>query len=179
MERENAIKLVDEWIQNPNLKRHLYATAFCMEAYAEKLGEDRDKWFITGLLHDLDYEKYPDEHPERAVEFLKDKLPEDALSAIKKHAYPEEKREKNIEKYLAAIDELTGFLIAVALVMPNRSFKEIKYKSFKKKWKDKAFARGVDRTLAKRFVEEANLDMEEHVKFMIQVLAEKEEEFFK
>ncbi len=178
LNKENAIKILDEWIKSPNLKKHLYATAYCMEAYAEKLGKNQEKWFITGLLHDLDYEKYPDKHPEKAIEFLKDKVSQDVLSAIKKHALIDEKRETEIEKYLVAIDELTGFLIAVALVMPNKSFKEIKYKSFKKKWKDKAFAKGVKREEVEKFVEEAGLEMEEHVKFILDVLSKKEEEFF-
>ncbi len=177
MDKKEAMKILDEWVQGFNLKRHLYSVAYILEAYAEKLGENKDKWFITGLLHDLDYEKYPELHPEKAIEFLKDKVDSEVISAIKKHAYPEEKRETPLEKYLAAVDELSGFLNAISLVMPSKSFREIKYTTFKKKWKDKAFARGVDRKLVESFLKEANLNMEEHVNFMIKVLSEKEENF--
>lgn len=177
MERKEAIEILNEWALKFNLKRHLYSVAYILEAYAEKLGENKDKWFITGLLHDLDYEKYPELHPEKVIEFLKGKVDEEVISAIKKHAFPDEKRETLLEKYLVAVDELSGFLIAVSLVMPGKSFKEIKYTTFKKKWKDSAFARGVDRKLVERFLKEANLNMEEHVNFMIKVLSEKEENF--
>ncbi len=177
MERKEAIDILNEWALKFNLRRHLYSVAYVLEAYAEKLGENKDKWFITGLLHDLDYEKYPELHPEKAIEFLKGKVDDEVISAIKKHAFPEEKRETLLEKYLAAVDELSGFLIAVSLVMPGKSFKEIKYTTFIKKWKDRAFASGVDRKLVERFLQEANLNMEEHVNFMIKVLSEKEENF--
>ncbi|MEN3046322.1 MAG: HD domain-containing protein [Candidatus Hydrothermales bacterium] len=178
IDRKEGIKILKEWVKNSNLRKHLYATAYCMEAYAEKLGKDKDKWFLTGLLHDLDYEKYPDEHPFKAIEFLKDKVDEDVIEAIRKHAFPELKRESELEKFLVAIDELTGFLIAVSLVMPQKSFKEIKLTTFKKKWKDKAFARGVDRKLVETFVSEANLVMEEHVDFMLKVLSDKEKDLY-
>lgn len=178
IDRKEGIKILKEWVKSSNLKRHLFATAYCMEAYAEKLMKDKDKWFLTGLFHDLDYEKFPNEHPFRAIEFLKDKVDKEIIEAIRKHAFPEIKRESDLERFLVAVDELTGFLIAVSLVMPQKTFKEIKLSTFKKKWKDKAFARAVDRKLVENFVNEVNLNMEEHVEFMLKVLSEKEKDLY-
>lgn len=177
MTRKEARGLLDEWVKSETLKRHMRAVAVCMEAYARKFGEDPDLWYVTGLLHDLDYERYPEEHPDRAVALLKGKLPDEAVDAIWAHARPERPRKTLLARTLVAVDELTGFLIAVALVQPGKSFREItKWKSIKKKWKDKAFARGVDRKEVEEAVEALGVDFEEHVWFMLDALKAREEE---
>lgn len=177
MTREEARKLLDEWVESDTLKRHMRAVAVCMEAYARKFGEDPDLWYVTGLLHDLDYEKHPDEHPDRAVSFLKGRLPEEAVEAIWAHARPDRPRNTLLARTLVAVDELTGFLIAVALVQPGQSFQEItKWKSIRKKWKDRAFARGVDREEVEHAVEALGVDFQEHVLFMLEALKAREDE---
>ncbi len=175
MTRKEALNLLYQHVQQEGLRRHLRATAVVMEAYAQELQEDRDLWYLTGLLHDLDYEASPEEHPHRAVDLLKSLgFPEEGLQAIRLHAFPDQPALTPLDRYLRACDELTGFLIAVALVRPSRSFADIKWSSFRKKWKDRAFARGVHRDGVVKAVEEAGLAFQPHVMFMLRALAEQE-----
>jgi putative nucleotidyltransferase with HDIG domain len=175
MTREEALDLLYRHVQQEGLRRHLRATAVVMEAYARERGENPDLWFLTGLLHDLDYEETPEEHPHRAVNILETYgFPEAGLQAIQRHATPDQPAESPLDQYLRACDELTGFLIAVALVRPSRSFADIRWSSFRKKWKDRAFARGVHREAVERAVQEAGLSLQPHVMFMLKAMAEKE-----
>ncbi len=176
MTREEGYALLYSWVEGEGLRRHMRAVAHAMEAYARHWGEDPDVWFLTGLLHDLDYERYPEDHPDRAVEVLRGRLPEEAVQAIWAHARPDRPRETLLARTLVAVDELTGFLIAVALVQPGKSFREItRWKSIRKKWKDKAFARGVNRQEVEEAVEALGVDFQEHVRFVLRALQEAEE----
>jgi len=177
MTREEAQTLLAEWVQNENLLRHMRAVAVSMEAYARRWGEDPDLYYLTGLLHDLDYERFPEEHPDRAVAFLQGKLPEEAVQAIWAHARSERPKKTLLARTLVAVDELTGFLIAVALVQPGKSFREItNWQSIRKKWKDKAFARGVNRGEVEDAVRALGVDFQEHVLFVLEALKAREEE---
>jgi len=150
--REEAVKLLDE-IKNENLKKHMKAVASIMEEVAIKLGEEKDIWWLTGLLHDIDYEIADyDEHGKISAEMLEGKLPEYALHAIKAHNeragfYPKNK----IDYALIASDAISGLIVASALVMPNKKVSEVKIETLKNKFKDKSFARKVDRNRIKEY----------------------------
>ncbi len=174
-ERKESEKLLHKYIESESLKLHSEMVAMAMEAYAKSLGKDKkdiDEWWTAGLLHDLDWEKFPDEHPQKA---LNDILPEygysdDVLSAIKAHA-PErtgKHPESEIERYLFACDELSGFMNAVSLMRPN-GFSDMKVKSVKKKLKDKRFAANVPREDIKKGAELIQKDLSEHILFLIDV----------
>ena len=173
MTRDQAWQLLTEYTHSDSLQKHALAVEAAMAAYAEKHGEDVEKWQIVGLLHDLDYEKYPQEHPNRGVEILKEHgYSEEVRRAVLAHA---EKRtgvvpETLMEKTLYAVDELCGFIIAVALVRPNKKLAEVEVKSVKKKLKDKAFARAVDRDEIKRGVELLASDFDQHIAFVLEAL---------
>jgi len=149
--RDQALSLLWEWTKSESLRKHALAVEACMSAYAEKLGaaHERERWAITGLLHDFDYEKYPtpQEHPFVGNKILEERgYPEEIRRAILSHAaYSGVKRETPMEKTLFACDELAGFITATALVKPSKSLAEVDAKSIRKKMKDKAFARSVNR----------------------------------
>ena len=149
MDRKQAWGLLCEYTQSESLRKHMLAVEACMRAYARKFGEDEDKWGITGLLHDFDYEKYPTpaEHPFVGNKILEERgYPEEMRRAILSHAdYSGVKRESRMEKTLYACDEIAGFITASALVKPNKSLAEVEAKSVRKKMKDKAFARSMNR----------------------------------
>ncbi len=169
---EQSISLLKQYITDESLLKHSFMVAHVMKAYAKVLGEDQDLWYQAGLLHDLDWEKYPDEHPLRAVnEILKDKYPQELINAIKAHAPTRTGYEPDtlLERYLFAVDELSGFLNAISLVRPN-GFSDMKYKSFKKKFKDKSFAANVSREDIQKGVELINKPLNEHVEFVINAL---------
>lgn len=175
MKRQDSINLLKEYIDNENLINHCEMVAQAMEAYArhlEKDSEEVERWWQAGLLHDIDWEKYPDEHPNKAVNEI---LPEngyasDVIEAIKAHA-PERTNkipETEIERYLFACDELSGFMNAVSLMRPN-AFDDMKVKSVTKKLKDSKFAANVPREDIKRGAELINKDLRDHIQFLIQV----------
>lgn len=178
-DRENSLSLLDEYIDSDNLKDHCKMVAKAMEAYAEKLdktGGEVEKWWAAGLLHDLDWEKFPDEHPTRAVTHILPPLgyPDDVLYAIKAHA-PErtgKTPESEIERYLFACDELAGFMNAVALMRPT-GFSGMKISSVKKKLKDKRFAANVPREDIEKGAQLIKKDLNEHIAFMIGVFENK------
>lgn len=175
MTRDDAWALVCEWIQNPNLRKHLLATEAAMRAYARRFGEDEDAWGIVGLVHDLDYERHPSQeagHPFVGVEELRRRgAPEAWCRAALSHAsYSGVVRQTPMEKALFAVDELVGFIIAVALVKPGKSLVEVDVASVKKKMKDKAFARGVNRDDVIHGAEELGIPLDEHVGFVITAL---------
>lgn len=173
MDRDQAWALVCEWIQNPNLRRHLLAVEAAMRAYARRFGEDEETWGIVGLLHDLDYERYPspEAHPFVAAEELRRRgVPEEWVRAILSHAdYSGVPRRTRMERALYACDELVGFLIAVALVR-GRSLSNVDPEAVRRKMKDKAFARGVRREDLLRGAEELGVEFDEHVAFVVEAL---------
>ena len=175
MTRDEAWALVCEWIHNPNLRKHLLAAEAAMRAYARRLGEDEESWGIVGLVHDLDYERCPSQdagHPFVGVEELRRRgVPEAWCRAIVSHAdYSGVPRQSNMEKALYGVDELVGFVIAVALVKPSKSLGEVDMTSVKKKMKDKAFARGVNREDVVRGAEEFGVPLDEHIELVINAL---------
>jgi putative nucleotidyltransferase with HDIG domain len=174
MDRNHAWGLLCEYTQSESLRKHMLAVEACMRAYARKFGEDEDKWGITGLLHDFDYEKYPTpaEHPFVGNKILEERgYPEEMRRAILSHAdYSGVKRESRMEKTLYACDEIAGFITASALVKPNKSLAEVEAKSVRKKMKDKAFARSVNRDDIINGAADLGVDLEEHIAFCIEAM---------
>src|SRR6185503_8304298 len=174
IDRASAWNLMCEYTQSESLRKHMLAVEACMRAYARKYGEDEEKWAITGLLHDFDYEKYPtpQEHPFVGSKILEERgYPEEIRRAILSHAdYSGVKRESKMEKTLYACDELAGFITASALVKPNKSLAEVEAKSVRKKMKDKAFARSVSREDITKGAEELGVEQEEHIAFCIEAM---------
>ena len=178
--REDAWKLLTEYTQKEGLIKHALAVEAAMRAYARKFGEDEEAWGIVGLLHDFDYEKYPsmEDHPFRGAEILRQKgYPEEWVTAILGHAnHTGVPRETLMAKALYAVDELCGFITAVAYVRPNKKLSEVKVKSVKKKLKDKAFARQVNREEIRQGAEELGVELDEHIGFVLQAMQEIAEE---
>jgi putative nucleotidyltransferase with HDIG domain len=172
--RESAWALLCEYTQSESLRKHMLAVEACMRAYARQFGEDEDTWGITGLLHDFDYEKYPtpQEHPFVGSRILEQQgYPELMRRAILSHAdYSGVKRETRMEKALYACDELAGFITASALVKPNKLLAEVEAKSVRKKMKDKAFARAVNRDDIIKGAADLGIDLEEHIAFCIEAM---------
>ena len=172
--REQALALLHEWIENPNLRKHCYAVEAAMRAYARKLGEDEERWALTGLIHDFDWERHPDaeRHPMQGVEYLRAlEWPEDVCRAILGHAtYSGVPRDTRMAQALFACDELCGFLVACALVTPNRSLAEVEVPSVKKKMKRADFARNVNREDIVNGTAEMGLDLDEHIAFTLEAL---------
>jgi putative nucleotidyltransferase with HDIG domain len=173
-DRTAAWGLLCEYTQSESLRKHALAVEACMRAYAKKFGDDEDKYGITGLLHDFDYEKYPtaEEHPFVGSKILEERgYSEEIRRAILSHAqYSGVKRESNMEKALFACDELAGFITASALVKPNKSLAEVEAKSVRKKMKDKAFARSVSRDDIINGAADLGVDLEEHIAFCIEAM---------
>jgi len=174
LDRTQAWGLLCEYTQSESLRKHMLAVEACMRAYARKFGEDENKWGITGLLHDLDYEKNPtpEAHPFVAAGLLEAlNYPADVIRAILSHAdYSGVKRESRMEKTLYACDEVSGFITASALVKPNKSLAEVEAKSVRKKMKDKAFARSVNRDDIINGAADLGVDLEEHIAFCIEAM---------
>ncbi|MFH2040644.1 MAG: HD domain-containing protein [Chloroflexota bacterium] len=169
-----ALKIVRIYVKNENLVNHMLSVAIAMRFYAEKYGEDPDKWEVVGLLHDFDWEIHPtlEEHPKDGVPILREHgVPEDIIRAVLSHA--EETgvvRESLMEKALFACDEITGLVTAVALVRPSRSLMDLEAKSVKKKWKDRAFAAGANREEIEQGAREFGVDLWEHVDNVIHAM---------
>jgi putative nucleotidyltransferase with HDIG domain len=175
MDRRSAVLLMEEWTESDSLRKHMLAVEAAMRAYAREFGEDEEKWGITGLLHDLDYEKHPTpaEHPMTGVRQLESRgYPEDVLEAIKGHAdYLHVPRETLLAKTLYAVDELSGFVTACALVRPER-LEGLKARSVRKKMKQKSFAANVNREDILRGAEELGVDLNEHIEFVAAAMRE-------
>lgn len=173
--REETWSLVTEYVQSDSLRRHCLAVETAMRAYAVKLDQDPDEWGIVGLVHDFDYEVHPsaDEHPEAGVPILQERAyPDWVIRAVRSHAdYLGVSRDSALEKCLFAVDELTGFIGAVALVRPSRAVADVTPSSVRKKMKDKAFARSVSREEMRHGAEELGVDFDEHVQFVIDAMA--------
>lgn len=172
--RDEAVALLEEWVENENLRKHMYAVEAAVRSYAREQGADEELWGLAGLLHDLDWEKYPEEHPLKAVEELRKRdYPEEVVHAILAHrsGYTGVEPETPLDRTLVACDELTGLITATALVRPN-GIDDLKPKSVKKKMKDRAFAAGVDREDVKRGAELIDADFTEHVQKVIDAMRE-------
>jgi putative nucleotidyltransferase with HDIG domain len=169
MTREEAWQLLCEYTKSENLRKHALAVEACLTAYARKFGEDEEKWAVTALLHDFDYEIHPQapDHPLKGEAILAERgVSEEIRRAILSHAsYTGVPRQSLLEKALFACDELAGFIIAVALVKPNRSLAEVDARSVRKKMKDKAFARSVSREDIIQGAQELGVDLDEHIEF--------------
>lgn len=152
--REEAYQLLTEYNKSDSLIKHALAVEGVMRYFARKRGEDEEKWGVIGLIHDLDYEQFPEEHCHKSEEILKEKgWPEEYIRAVVSHGWglcSEVEPQTELEKVLYAIDELTGLVVTTALVRPSKSIMDVKVKSVKKKWKDKRFAAGVDRSIIEK-----------------------------
>ncbi|HJQ66906.1 MAG TPA: HD domain-containing protein [Gemmatimonadales bacterium] len=179
MNRNDAVALMEQHTQNPALRQHMLAVEAAMRAYAKQYSGDEEAWGTVGLLHDFDYETYPNHehsptegHPAWGVQLLREKgLAEEQCRAILGHAnYSGVPRDSQMAKALFAVDELCGFLVACALVRPSRSFTDLEVSSVKKKLKDKAFARGVSRDDVRAGAEELGVQLDDHIAFCIAAL---------
>ena len=165
--REEAWALVNEMTQSETLRRHMRSVEAAMRAYARRFGEDEERWAVLGLIHDWDYESGPTpaQHPQRGIEMLRERgWPDDVLEDIASHAeYLDVPRDRPIRKALYAVDEMCGFIIACALVKPDRSLSAVDARTVRKKMKDKAFARAVHREQLIAGAEDLGIPFEEHV----------------
>jgi len=177
--RDEALALQHEYTQSDSLRKHMLAVEAAMRAYAQKFGEDPDRWGLAGLIHDFDYERYPNTehsategHPSHGVRVLRERgWPEDILQAILGHGnYTGVARETRMAKTLFAVDELTGLVTATALVRPSRSIHEVDAKSVRKKMKDKAFAKGVSREDVTVGAQELGVDLDDHIQFVVDAM---------
>ncbi len=178
MNREQAWNLVTEYTESESLRRHMLAVESAMQTYATKLGGDAERWGVVGLLHDFDYEKYPDMgdedgHPLKGAAILRERnVDEEIVEAILAHAesitgvVPK----TPMQKALVAVDELTGFIIAVTLVRPSKSILDVKLKSIRKKWKDKAFAAPVNREEIEHAAERLGVTLDEHITIVLEAM---------
>ncbi len=173
MNRDQAITILHEYTKTDSLRKHAISVEAAMRAYAKKYNEDEEIWGSVGLIHDFDYEKYPNEHPMKGSEILAEKgISEEIRTVILGHAdFTGVARDTLMAKSLYAVDELCGFIIAVTLVRPTKSVSEVSIKSVKKKMKDKRFAAKVNRDEIRKGAEELGVDFDEHVTFVIQALS--------
>lgn len=178
-DRQEAWKLLCEYTQSESLRKHALAVEACLRAYAKKLGADEELWSVAGLLHDFDYELWPNaehhptkEHPYQGCQILRERgYPEQMIHAILGHAhYSGVERVSPLDHALFACDELSGFLTACALVKPSKSIHEVEPASVKKKLKDKAFARGVNREDVYKGAEELGVPLEHHIAFCVEAM---------
>jgi putative nucleotidyltransferase with HDIG domain len=171
MDRDTAYAIVTAHVQNDGLIKHMLAVEAAMRAYAVQYGEDPGYWSLPGLLHDFDWEIHPTlhEHPQKGAPLLRERgVPEDIIRCIQSHApHTGVPREKMMDKALFAVDELTGLVSACALVRPSKSLLDLEAKSVKSKWKDKAFAAGVNRAEIEQGAQELGVDLTEHITHVI------------
>ncbi|MCC6927850.1 MAG: HDIG domain-containing protein [Gemmatimonadaceae bacterium] len=174
--RDEALALMHDFTRSESLRKHMYSVEAAMRAYATEFGEDVERWGLAGLMHDFDYEKWPNaghaadaEHPAEGVRLLRERgYPDDVLQAILGHAqYTGVSRETRMARTLFAVDELTGLITATALVKPSRSVHDVDARSVLKKMKDKAFARGVSREDVVNGAAELGVQLEPHIQFVI------------
>jgi putative nucleotidyltransferase with HDIG domain len=173
-DRNDALALLHDWVENEGLRKHMYAVEAAVRYYARKMGADEEVWGLAGLLHDLDWEKHPDVHPMEGVEALKQGgYPEEVVHAVLAHRpeYTGVEPETDLDRVLYACDEISGLIHAACLMRPN-GIDDIKPKSVVKKLKDKAFAAGVDRDQVARGIELIGLDRAEHIQNVIEGMRE-------
>ena len=177
--RDDAWKLLCEYTQSESLRKHALAVEACVRAYARKAGADDELWGVAALLHDFDYERWPNaahhptqEHPYEGSKILRERgYPEEMITAILGHAdYSGVPRTTQLDHTLFACDELSGFLTACALIKPSKSIHEVETASVKKKLKDKAFARGVNRDDVYKGTEELGVSLDDHIAFCIDAM---------
>jgi|SRR5689334_14748887 len=178
--RDDAWQLVTEWVESDSLRKHLLGVEAAMRAYARKWDEDEELYAVTGLVHDLDYERYPDletGHPRHAIRELTERgYPEEVIDAVAGHAdLMGVARQTRIAKTLYAVDELSGFVAACALVRPT-GIEGMKPKSVKKKLKQPSFAAAVNREEVQRGIDEIGVDQDEHIALIIEALAERSDQ---
>ena len=169
--REEAYALLYEWVESESLRRHMIAVEVALRAYARHYGEDEDLWGLTGLLHDLDYERFPNMddtengHPRTELRLFRERgYPAELIHAVEAHAtFLGVPCESLLDKALLACDELSGLLLACAYVRPDRDLRNVELKSVKKKWKDKAFTAAIDRQENMHFIEALGVPFDEHV----------------
>ena len=175
-DREEAMKLLKEYNSSESLIKHALAVEGVMRYIAKKLGEDEDKWGVIGLVHDLDYEKYPDQHCTKTKELLEENgWPQEYIRAVISHGWEicsDVEPKTILEKTLYAIDELTGFVVACALVRPSKSVMDLKPKSVRKKWKVKQFAAGVNRSVIEKGAEMLQVELNDLVEDTIMGMRE-------
>lgn len=177
--RAEALALMHEFTASESLRKHMLSVEAAMRAYAIRFGEDADRWGLAGLIHDFDYERYPnaahsptDEHPAFGVGVLRERgWPDDVLQAVLGHAtYCNVPRESRMARTLFAVDELTGLITATALVKPTKSVHDVDARSVKKKMKDKAFAKGVNRDDVILGAQELGVELDDHIQFVIEAM---------
>jgi predicted hydrolase (HD superfamily) len=178
--RENAWALLTEFVQSESLRRHCLGVETAVRAYARKYDGNEEEWGFVGLIHDFDFEIHPtlDQHPQDGFPILRERgVPEWVIDAVASHAdHLDVPRDTPLKKVLAACDELTGFIAACAFVRPTKAVRDVSPSSVRKKMKDKAFARAVDRTAMLEGAELLGVPFEEHVAFVIAAMAENAEE---
>lgn len=169
--RDEAYALLSEWVESESLRRHMLAVEAALRAYARHYGEDEELWGITGLLHDLDYERHPDMddpqngHPRTELRLFRERgYPPELIHAVEAHAtFLGTPRESRLDKALLACDEITGLILACAYVRPDRDLRKVEVNSVKKKWKNRKFTEAIDRDENLRFIEELGVDFDEHL----------------
>lgn len=173
---EEALSLFKEFNQSDSLLKHAYSVEGTMRYIARKMGEDEEKWGIVGLMHDLDYERFPEQHCQKSREILEERgWLEEYIRAIVSHGWgicSDAKPQSNMEKTLYAVDELTGLITAVALIRPSRSVSDLEAKSVMKKWKDKAFAAGVNRSVIEKGTEMLGVELRDLITDVIMGMRE-------
>ena len=177
MNRDEAWQIVTEYTSSDSLRKHMLSVEAAMRAYATRFNANPDEWGVVGLLHDFDYERYPDVavegHPVVGSKILRERgVPEDIIRGILSHATEVSgvQRETLMEKALFAVDELTGLITATALVRPSKNIADVTVSSVKRKWKDKAFAAGVDRTEIEQAARDLNVPLDEHIGVVLQAM---------
>jgi putative nucleotidyltransferase with HDIG domain len=174
MDRDAAYAIVTEFVKNDGLIKHMLSVEAGMRAYAAKYGDDADYWALPGLLHDFDWEIHPtlEQHPQAGVPILRERgVPEDVIRCIQSHApHTGVPREKRMDYALFAVDELTGLITACVLVRPSRSIHDLTSKSVRGKWKDRAFAAGVNRAEIEQGAQELGVDLNEHIATVIDAM---------
>ena len=177
MNRDEAWQLVTEYTASDSLRKHMLSVEAAMRAYADRFRADPDLWGVVGLLHDFDYERYPDVavegHPVVGSKILRERgVPEEIIRGILSHATEVTgvERETTMEKALFAVDELTGLITAVTLVRPTKNIADVKVSSVKKKWKDKAFAAGVNRAEIEQAAQDLGMPLDEHIGVVLQAM---------
>ena len=172
--RDEAEAILGEWTKNKNLRKHAYAVEAAMRAYAGILGGDADRWGIVGLLHDFDYERYPDmaDHPYKGAEYLREHgFAAELVEGVMAHAeHTHSERNSPMKTAVFAVDELTGLIVAVALVRPSKKLADVTVNAVLKKWDEKRFAAGVDRACIEEGALELGVSLEEHVGTVLQAM---------
>jgi len=174
--RQEAINLLYKYVENESLRKHAYAVEGVMRYIARIRGEDEEKWGIIGLIHDVDYEKFPDKHCKMAEEILRENgWPSDYIRAVISHGwgiFSDVMPESDLEKFLFAVDELTGLVVTTALVRPTKSVYDVEVKSVRNKWKDKRFASGVDRSIIEKGAKMLNMELDKLIDYTIKGMQE-------